>query len=216
MNPDDLLDALGEIDPALLTGAEQARKKRKKPLLLPLAACLALAVTLFAFRAVRPGPDQVAAGGPQTSRPETGGPMTAPSQSFSAPAEQTTAPAATKPPAPATGTDGQPHDAGTDGQAPAAGLDPSADGLPGDFIIKDEALKLTVTITEAAEDGFFVQVDDAGPGGTQLVGEIVLVRLAEGLIPDRPWSPGDTVTLVCQPRDPDGSYLVIDIEGGET
>ena len=97
MNPDDLLDALGEIDPALLTGAEQARKKRKKPLLLPLAACLALAVTLFAFRAVRPGPDQVAAGGPQTSRPETGGPMTAPSQSFSAPAEQTTAPAATKP-----------------------------------------------------------------------------------------------------------------------
>ena len=45
MNPDELLDALGEIDPALLSGAEQARKRRKQPLLLPLAACLALAVT---------------------------------------------------------------------------------------------------------------------------------------------------------------------------
>lgn len=202
MNPDELLDALGEIDPALLTGAEQARKRRKKPLLLPLAACLALAVTIFAFRAFQPGPDQVA-GGPHTGGPLPGGPITATSQSTAAPAAQTTVPAGTQPPAPA---DGEGH----------AASDPSADGLPGDFIVVDEALKLTVTVTEAAEDGYFVRVEDAGPYGSQLVGETVLVRLAEGLIPDRPWSPGDTVTLVCQPRDPDGSYLVIEIQGGET
>ncbi len=204
MNPDELLDALGEIDPALLTGAEQARKRRRSPLLLPLAACLALAVTIFAFRVWQPGPDQVA-GGPQSTGLPAGGPITAASQSTTAPAAQATAPAGTQPPAPVQG----------DGQAPTAGSDPSADGLPGDFIIMDEALKLTVTITEAAEDGFLVRVEDAGPYGSQLVGETVLVRLAEGLIPDRPWSPGDTVTLVCQPRDPDGSYLVIEIQGGE-
>ncbi len=203
MNPDELLDALGEIDPALLSGAEQARKRRKQPLLLPLAACLALAVTIFAFRVWQPGPDQVA-GGPQSTGLPAGGPITATSQSTSAPAAQTAAPAGTLPPAPA---DGEDH---------AAGSDPSADGLPGDFIVTDEALKLTVTITEAAEGGFWVRVEDAGPYGSQLVGETVLVRLAEGLIPDRPWSPGDTVTLVCQPRDPDGSYLVIEIQGGET
>ena len=203
MNPDELLDALGEIAPALLTGAEQARKRRKNPLLLPLAACLALAVTVFAFRTLQPGPDQVA-GGPQTSGPLPGGPITATSQSTAAPAAQTTVPAGTQPPAPA---DGEDH---------AAGSDPSADGLPGDFIVTDEALKLTVTIMEAAEDGFLVRVEDAGPYGSQLVGKTVLVRLAEGLIPDRPWSPGDTVTLVCQPPDPDGSYLVIEIQGGET
>ena len=198
MNPDELLDALGEIDPALLSGAEQARKRRKQPLLLPLAACLALAVTIFAFRVWQPGPDQVA-GDPQSTGLPVGGPITATSQS-------TTAPAGTQPPAPNKG----------DGLAPTAGSDAGVDGLPGDFLIVDEALKLTVTIAEAAEGGFWVRVDDAGPGGAQLVGETVLVRLAEGLIPDRPWSPGDTVTLVCQPRDPDGSYLVIEIQGGET
>lgn len=202
MNPDELLDALGEIDPALLSGAEQARKRRKWPLLLPLAACLALAVTIFAFRTLQPGPDQVA-GGPQSTGPLTGGPITATSQSTAAPAAQATVPAGTQPPDPVKG----------DGQAPTA--DPSVDGLPGDFIITDESLKLTVTVAEAADDGYFVRVEDAGPGGAQLVGETVLVRLAEGLIPDRPWSPGDTVTLVCQPRDPDGSYLVIEIQGGE-
>lgn len=202
MNPDELLDALGEIDPALLTGAEQARKRRKSPLLLPLAACLALAVTIFAFRVWQPGPDQVA-GGPQSTGLPAGGPITATSQSTAAPAAQTTVPAGTQPPAPA---DGEDH---------AAGSDPSADGLPGDFIVTDEALKLTVTVAEAAEDGFLVRVEDAGPGGAQLVGETVLVRLAEGLIPDRPWSPGDIVTLLCQPPDPDGSYLVIEIQGGE-
>ncbi len=204
MNPDELLDALGEIDPALLTGAEQARKRRGKPLLLPLAACLALAVTIFAFRALQPGPDQVAAGGPHTSGPQAGGPITATSQSTAAPTDRATAPVGTVPPAPA------------DGEGHASTADPSVDGLPGDFIVMDEALKLTVTITEAAEDGYFVRVEDAGPCGAQLVGKTVLVRLAEGLIPDRPWSPGDTVTLLCQPPDPDGSYLVIEIKGGET
>lgn len=203
MNPDELLDALGEIDPALLSGTEQARKRRRSPLLLPLAACLALAVTIFAFRVWRPGPDQVA-GDPQSTGLPAGGPITATSQGTAAPAAQTTVPARTQPPDPVKG----------EGLTPTA--DPSADGLPGDFLIVDEALKLTVTVTEAAEDGFWVWVEDAGPGGAQLVGETVLVRLAEGLIPDRPWSPGDTVTLVCQPPDPDGSYLVIEIQGGET